>query len=816
MKKILLMLALMLPCLGAWAEIQPSTNTDVPEKLYKIKSKKNIYMAAHANPTQVNYGRFAFYAVDGKENTYKIYSYDADLWLSYTMAATYSNGMNFVSFEQTQENANEWCITEATNGYYQVAPYNTTSVAGRYWNFFGGIANTYYAYDDHRNTLGLYNKNADDDEGSAWTLEAVAADDYTAPETLNYELTDGDDNVYSGTYTGVAGRTRFFTPQNACPITNVTWEGNTYKANITFPFPVSNAETTNKLMINGYENKTANFKVYAKESTTIKVDKDLNPTTANIDNYLWAIYPTLNEGVFTYTIKNIETDNYIYTTATSGSHDANVLSFNETPTPFTLVNDSWGYSFKVADKKLYLSINSSGTESEQPVGLHGNTHAGSSLGFIPYVINYTLTDAANNIFTGEAEGWAALEIAPTFTGAEGYTLSNQVWDANAKTLNATIAFPFLVSSETTTNLITIGQGTWGSAEGGAYAKLWTVVDGNVKVINGTPTLGTAQWMVYPTLKGTKFGFKIKSASTSKFVTANLASGNDAQATNTPVTLTTEGTEFSYIRTTCGSDKGFAYTNNEDVTMYLTRNGENDNDALLGVYQAKSGHKGNGVRFPEFNQYKVVIGATGYTTIYSPFPVLTEESGNPVEVYTIASQEVVNNKVQLTEMPYIEQMELKLSYIPGESAAILKGEPGAYLFLQAPDFPDMNEDWAENMLEGSSVSTYVAGEAYVLGVIDEEVGLYKAELNMNAEGVKVGKETGTHFLNNAGKAYLPASFTTSTQGVLRFNFGGTTAIESVLNNSADANAPIYDLSGRRVMNTVKGGIYIQNGKKFIVK
>ncbi|MBQ2365884.1 MAG: hypothetical protein II293_01860, partial [Bacteroidaceae bacterium] len=33
---------------------------------------------------------------------------------------------------------------------------------------------------------------------------------------------------------------------------------------------------------------------------------------------------------------------------------------------------------------------------------------------------------------------------------------------------------------------------------------------------------------------------------------------------------------------------------------------------------------------------------------------------------------------------------------------------------------------------------------------------------------------------------------------------------------DSNAPIYDLSGRRVMQTVKGGVYIQNGKKFIVK
>ena len=42
----------------------------------------------------------------------------------------------------------------------------------------------------------------------------------------------------------------------------------------------------------------------------------------------------------------------------------------------------------------------------------------------------------------------------------------------------------------------------------------------------------------------------------------------------------------------------------------------------------------------------------------------------------------------------------------------------------------------------------------------------------------------------------------------------TAIDGVTTEKADA--PIYDLSGRRVMQTVKGGVYIQNGKKFIVK
>lgn len=47
-------------------------------------------------------------------------------------------------------------------------------------------------------------------------------------------------------------------------------------------------------------------------------------------------------------------------------------------------------------------------------------------------------------------------------------------------------------------------------------------------------------------------------------------------------------------------------------------------------------------------------------------------------------------------------------------------------------------------------------------------------------------------------------------------GCTTGIEGVTVNGSNENvqAPIFDLAGRRVVNVVKGGVYIQNGKKFI--
>ena len=66
--------------------------------------------------------------------------------------------------------------------------------------------------------------------------------------------------------------------------------------------------------------------------------------------------------------------------------------------------------------------------------------------------------------------------------------------------------------------------------------------------------------------------------------------------------------------------------------------------------------------------------------------------------------------------------------------------------------------------------------------------------------------------------IPANraFFEGAAGAIALNFGGNvTAIDQVVNN-ANVNAPIFDLAGRRVVKAAKGGVYIQNGKKFIVK
>lgn len=62
----------------------------------------------------------------------------------------------------------------------------------------------------------------------------------------------------------------------------------------------------------------------------------------------------------------------------------------------------------------------------------------------------------------------------------------------------------------------------------------------------------------------------------------------------------------------------------------------------------------------------------------------------------------------------------------------------------------------------------------------------------------------------------AFFADAEGPAIALNFGNVTAVNNVVAGNANVNAPIFDLTGRRVVKAVKGGLYIQNGKKYIVK
>ncbi len=67
-------------------------------------------------------------------------------------------------------------------------------------------------------------------------------------------------------------------------------------------------------------------------------------------------------------------------------------------------------------------------------------------------------------------------------------------------------------------------------------------------------------------------------------------------------------------------------------------------------------------------------------------------------------------------------------------------------------------------------------------------------------------------------YATKESSTYTQGKLIFTWGTASGVKSIKASTADAdaNAPVYDLMGRKVASPTAAGIYIKGGKKFVVK
>lgn len=154
-------------------------------------------------------------------------------------------------------------------------------------------------------------------------------------------------------------------------------------------------------------------------------------------------------------------------------------------------------------------------------------------------------------------------------------------------------------------------------------------------------------------------------------------------------------------------------------------------------------------------------------------------------------------------------------IPANEAVLLNAVAGTYEFKYAEGATAVES----NLLEGTVFDANIAANAYVLSAQGEPavVGFYKANFNVSTDTTNDGTTeepavTYEAFLNNAFKAYLPA--TTAESRFLVFNFGddNATAIEGIeAENTADA--VVYDLAGRRVQKAQKG-LYIVNGKKVI--
>lgn len=172
------------------------------------------------------------------------------------------------------------------------------------------------------------------------------------------------------------------------------------------------------------------------------------------------------------------------------------------------------------------------------------------------------------------------------------------------------------------------------------------------------------------------------------------------------------------------------------------------------------------------------GTKSYATTYLPFSVSAAEGA---ELYT---GELNGNFMNLTKSH---------TGVAAEQGIVLVGESSA---TKAVLTIGEGKATGSGLVGTLAPKTVEASSVLTLGKSDSEVGFFAFT------GTQIG----------ANKAYVEK---TAGASAVMINFGEVTGIENAVAPEA-ANAPLYDLSGRRVVKAVKGGLYIQNGKKFIAR
>ena len=172
---------------------------------------------------------------------------------------------------------------------------------------------------------------------------------------------------------------------------------------------------------------------------------------------------------------------------------------------------------------------------------------------------------------------------------------------------------------------------------------------------------------------------------------------------------------------------------------------------------------------------VHIGDGGTASFWSPVEYTVPEG---VTAYSV---KIVNNKARLTKIT---------TNVPKNTAVFLFGTPSSDVNLTV--VPDGNTAaLQDNILKGGATATTIEGTAFML------------------------KKNGTGLVKvNGAVPAFKAYFTATEAQVRELLDRGLTGVVSVATEAEDA--PIYDLSGRRVQHTTKGGVYVTNGKKFIAK
>lgn len=182
------------------------------------------------------------------------------------------------------------------------------------------------------------------------------------------------------------------------------------------------------------------------------------------------------------------------------------------------------------------------------------------------------------------------------------------------------------------------------------------------------------------------------------------------------------------------------------------------------------------------------------TYSSPFATTLP---NDMKAYTVKNE---NGTYKLSRLNLTDQV------LPANTGVILaSNEANTFIPVPATTAPESPTDNQLQATSGAAVTVDAATNAYIFTKNKDNVaffGLLSSDTSMR--NIK------------AFKAYLTVGSNAAPR--LSLNFGDdnvTTGINTITNGEQKADI-IYDLSGRRVMNIQRAGIYIVNGQKRLIK
>lgn len=279
-------------------------------------------------------------------------------------------------------------------------------------------------------------------------------------------------------------------------------------------------------------------------------------------------------------------------------------------------------------------------------------------------------------------------------------------------------------------------------------------------------------------------YKLKNANTGTYIT-NIQNADDKQNKSNP-TLTDYSNGYKFTFTLKNETNG-----NWNV---IDQNNNKLNAETDGRINYWTSDQNAGWRISKATDIEVALhelGDASYASLYLPYSISAVSSA---EAY-VANNAAVNNTL-------VMQTTSDGGFAANQGVVLVSDTKASTATLT------LGENTNKSLLRGTSRPITLTDET---------------RANYLVFGPKDGAENTVGF-------WTPAASLTSIAANRAYyrNEGGQHAVRLVFNGSViegidhvvdvndNVNAPIYDLMGRRVNNTMKHGVYIQNGKKMIVK